>query len=196
MNKRIKNTWTKGLITWEEAEAMDRQLDKTNKAIYKVLTTQYKKDALDAHKEVKDAGFKVEKWGSEWRISSKYRTIYISYFGWRNCRIHLGNFTDSMTLEQVSKIDFVNLLTKPVNKEYYRPCIDPIHEKYEQIQCDLNENKWRVDYYGEQIRDTMKRIEEYQKKIMSLQEDLVDYSKRKTECTCWLDNYKNTKKGA
>jgi hypothetical protein len=196
MNKRIREFWTKGLITWEEAEAMNRQLDRTNKAIVKVLTTKYKKDALDAHKEVEDAGFKIYKYDGQWRISGKYRTIYVNYDSWKGYYVWLDNkgFSTIIPHENISKVDFVDCLNKPRNTEYYRNCVDPIHEKYSEIESSLGRNKWNIGYYDRQLKSTRERIEELQKDIMRLQEDLIHYSERKAECSCWLENYRKMMK--
>lgn len=143
-----------------------------NEAILKVITSQFKKDEPEAFKTVEKAGYRVYKVDGHFVVKNGETGRYVTtnghtprYFGGGV----YGYFVDrGWHYKQVAiamgtrlKFDFVGCLEKPY-PEYRRPVARPTIEKYRKLQ----DAKRSVNYADE-------RIEELQKKIQRLTDELV-----------------------
>lgn len=147
-----------------------------NNAIYTVLTTKYKKDARDAFKMVKDAGYVVGKrdgyfyvknpksdkvifvWDYHWDYETRDYNYYI-IFSYRNEKRRLTH-----------KFDLVNCLNTPINTTYRQ----------------LREMNWHYDPYGYKAKmkkvnyakrwynNRTENVQRILNKIDELQKELVD----------------------
>lgn len=75
--------------------------EEINKAILKVITTQFKKDAKEEHKIVEDLGYEIFKMDGDYRIRNKRtnRGVYYSY-GW------LKTYTTTYRVGSIENIRF------------------------------------------------------------------------------------------
>lgn len=143
-----------------------------NKAIVTVMVNQYKRDAVEAHKIVKEAGYEIYKSDGSFGIQKGYghqaRIVFPKRGGnpflqlWNgrgNKVIRFKNFSDI-------KVDFVSFFEterEPIidtSSYWYKT---PTQYKIE----DLKDKKWRVDY-------RTKDIEEIKAKMERLQKELID----------------------
>lgn len=166
-----------------------------NDAIIQVITTKYKKDALDAHKIVEDAGYKIDKRNGRYYVSNEITHRYCNarltgvdygkqcwHLDWGSMvcakKIHYGK-PDSI------KVDFVNLLNTPYNREAHVSYYDDkwhnsvAKEKYNR----LKQLKYNVDYYS-------KKAQEIMDEFSRLQERLVDATEDKARSVAKLDAYR------
>lgn len=166
-----------------------------NDAIIQVITTKYKKDALGAHKIVEDAGYKIDKRDGRYYVSNEVTHRYCNawltgydygrqrwYFDWGSMvyarKIHYGNPSGI-------KVDFVNLLNTPYNREGHVSAYDDkwnnsvAKEKYSR----LKQLRYNVDYYS---KETQKIIDEFSR----LQERLIEATEDKARSVAKLDAYR------
>jgi len=156
-----------------------------NKAIIKVLTTTFKKDALDAHKALSEAGYTIEKYSGAWHVTNPTtnRSVYIANRTYGGYIIHgamnnaKGDYKGNTT--KLFLFDFVGCLNKPWNVEYSiarRLKYQPTKDKYDRIL----EAKRHIKY-------TAACVIEYNKKIAELQNVLKyykdEYQKAKANLT-------------
>lgn len=113
-----------------------------NEAIAKVLTTQYKKDAKEAHEMVESAGYKIWKRDGDWWVKNEKtnRWVYMPY-DWHykykgSWTLHTNNTKADYGCRQLRypetkpiPIDFERLLATPYNKEWYM--VRKVAEDYE-----------------------------------------------------------------
>lgn len=143
-----------------------------NKAIVTVMVNQYKRDAVEAHKIVKEAGYEIYKTNGSFGVQKGYRhqvriefpnrggNPYLQLFNGRSSRvIRFKNFSDI-------KVDFVSFFD--TDRE---PIFDTSSYWYEtptqkKIK-DIENKKWRVEYRS-------KDIEEIKQKMERLQRELID----------------------
>ena len=100
-------------------------MDKTlNRAMLVVLTTQYKKDALEAHKAVEEAGYVISKWNGCWHIKNlSTKKVIWADSGKYNCTIYSNRTTyrfrwDNSAEYSGCKADLKGMLDKPENTAY------------------------------------------------------------------------------
>ena len=162
-----------------------------NIAIYKVLTTQFKKDAKEAHEAVKAAGYGITKNNGRFEVynSTTRRSIYIADNGWRGCRIIHGYYTrqrrifNTWNTEEILKFDFVGCLEKPTNEAYYEMVrrnerMNNAKQKYEKLKSA----RWYVKYETEKLESLQKKIEALQNELILAAQDKVKYEQRLQEC--------------
>lgn len=162
-----------------------------NIAIYKVLTTQFKKDAKEAHEAVKAAGYEITKNGGRFEVYNPdtNRWLYIADNGWRGCRIIHGHYTRQMRIfnsrsaEEILKFDFVGCLEKPTNEAYYKMIREAeqrsnAKQKYERLKSA----RWYVKYETEKLESVQKKIEELQKELILSAQAKVKYEQKLQEC--------------
>lgn len=147
-----------------------------NEAIRKVLFTQFKKQAKEAHKIVEEAGYKIWKCGGDWRVENEAtgRTVYLEdgyrrTFIWHGPRyVNRSQYNDNF--------DFVGALNKPVNKEYYTSIAFTYmnESKAKQAYKRIQQHVSYVKMYERDIQDA-------QKKIAELQDKMVRYATYKAE---------------
>ena len=174
---------------------MMRRNDELNKAIWTVLTTQFKKDAKEAFKMVEENGYDVYKngWGT-WSIANPTtkRSLYIGYgkYGSR-ATLYCGNHTtltktwrtisSKEEREVAEKFDFVNCLNTPVNVTYYEMRMDESRESKALLNYyKLKSAKSSINYESEDI-------DRIQKKIAELQADLIRATEKKVKADMKLN---------
>lgn len=166
---------------------MARTNEELNKAIWTVLTTQFKKEAKEAFKTVQDNGYEVYKNGcGTWTVGNPHtkKFIHIEYgkYNYRTCLFY-GNYTTQSktwkTAEQerivAEKFDFVNCLRTPQNSAYYEArskCYEESRAK--QQYNELKSAKWSLDYEN-------KRIAKIQADIAKLQAELISATESKVK---------------
>ena len=185
-------------MTVEQRKSVHNDL---NFAIFKVLTTQFKKDAKPYHELVEAFGYTIDKYDGAFRVKSKNRTISVQYVGRYNCDWHVsfGYYTthqkDFEREADMLKFDFVNCLNTPINAVYYTlnqydegwGGINDVHAKYERIRDKLYNYRRDINWYEREVDATQKRIEDMQKKILELQKDMLRYNKNAVENKVKLD---------
>lgn len=149
-----------------------------NQAIYKVLITQFKKDAKEEHKIVENAGYEIQKYNGYFEVRNKetcklVRITNVNY-GYTFSRVTLicGNNTIRVKPENVCKIDFVNCLSKPFptetyNAYYYYNCWNV----YKDLRYRLREAKRNVEYYDKCIEKAKDNIRKAQNELISIVEN-------------------------
>lgn len=162
-----------------------------NEAIYIVLTTQYKKDAREAHKIVESAGYTINKNNGYFEVYNpklnKCVCITRNFYSYKHhcgmLNVWCGIKACEMTYEKLEKINFVGMLNTPINHEYYREL------KWKKInqnrRNELTDCKWNIKYYNNKIDDIKHKIE-------SAQEDLIVAVERKTKAIQRLEKVKET----
>lgn len=140
-----------------------------NEAILKVLSTQYKKDAKEAHKIVETAGYEIYKSNGCFTIKNPKTYRYIQ---WTECRWRY-NYKLITTTKDIYfddwkdlKINFVNYLNKPINKDkqyinsewFYT---SKAKEKYELLRS----LKWDIEYHTREVERQKALIEKAKKSI-------------------------------
>lgn len=143
--------------------------EEVNKAIVKVLSTQYKKDAKEAHKIVEAAGYEIYKSNGCFVIKNPKTNKYIQ---WTLCRWRY-NYKLIITTKDIYfddwkdlKINFVNYLDKPINRDKERGdnmwgCSSKLKEKYTR----LRDHKMMIEYYSKEIKRQKALIEKAKEEI-------------------------------
>lgn len=175
-----------------------------NRAIIKVCTTQFKKDAKAEHELLEGYGYQIYKLNGRFSIQSPNRTVSIEYVGnyRHNYKVVFGyyhvHYKYFKTYEDLFKFDFVNCLNTPINTEYYNlkqyeegwGGINDKHAKYEQIRNKLHNLKWNITWYNREVEDVQKKIESLQKQILSAQKDMLRYKENAVKADVELVAYR------
>lgn len=148
---------------------MDRQ--ELNKAILTVLTTQFKKDAKEAHQIVEDAGYEIYKYDGAFRVANKetHRVVYATW-SWYGTYIHSNlrryKFENEKGKMPVIPFDFVGCLNKAINAE------SPYVWRMEEVnKATLNYR--RISHDKNSIKYAQERIAKIKKEIASLTDELI-----------------------
>lgn len=148
-----------------------------NEAIYTVLTTQYKKDAKEAHKIVENAGYTINKCSGHFEVTNPKNNRYVrinrDYYSYRyHCgmaNVWCGTRCSEMRYERLERIDYVNLLNTSYNKEYYRK---PKWKVTNQNRKDkLYNSKWDVKFYNDRVEIAKHNIERAQQELIKAVEN-------------------------
>ena len=160
-----------------------------NEAILKVLSTQYKKDAKEAHKIVEAAGYEIYKSNGCFTIKNPRTYKYIQ---WTQCRWKY-NYKLITTTKDIYfddwkdlKINFVNYLNKPINndKQYIdSDCFytSKAKDKYVSLRCI----KTYIEYHNREIERQKVLIEkakkdiEYHEKRLKEEKDSLEETRKK-----------------
>lgn len=162
-----------------------------NDAMIKVMSTQFKKDAKAEHELVESYGYTIYKYDGSFRIrnnktckciylkhSSNYRYSWVLDYG--------DTYADVKrvkSLEELKVVDLVGILEKPRNNVYKAlqwGHVDDIHAKYSDRREQLRRAKWDVKYHSD-------RIDEIQRKLIALQTELLEESKKLAKYSVELD---------
>lgn len=159
-----------------------------NEAIFTVLTTQFKKDAKEAHAIVEQAGYTISKFNGDWYIHNAEtgRKVFIHYpkYNDRPYREYIDGNGNGKRSKISQKFDFVGYLEKPLNTAWAEmQSWDYQLNRYEQQASTLKSARWSVKYHTEQIDRIQKEIEE---KIAKLQKDLLYHSQEKVRAEIHL----------
>lgn len=145
-----------------------------NKAIVTVMVNQYKRDAQEAHKIVKEAGYEIYKTNGSFGVQKGYRhqvriefpnrrgNPYLQLFNGKSRRvIRFKNFTDITDI----KVDFVSFFETEresiidTSSYWYET---PTQKKIK----DLKEKKWRVEYRSKDIEEIKQKMERLQRELI------------------------------
>lgn len=163
--------------------------DVINRAIWAVVSNQYKKDCKEEHETVTSYGFEIFKWEGCYYVKNPKteKTIHAKFVTyWRGLEYKIsGNWLQNEVAVSDAhplKFDFVGYLNKPVNpirKEnmVWKKSESDALNKYEA----LRNAKWYIQYHKEEIEKTKKKIENLYKDISSLQNDLIYHAKHQIE---------------
>jgi len=139
-----------------------------NQAIYKVITTQYKKDMGEAYKIVTDAGFLPRKITGGWEVYNPEtrRSVWVSY---NNYKTYISYGWDHRRVEINFHFDFEKNLRTPNNTEWFE-----VRNRRRDWRGDtkikmerLHDAKWTIEWRKRDIEHTKKKIEELQRELMS-----------------------------
>ena len=141
-----------------------------NKIIVKVMSTQFKKDAKEAHTAVEAAGYQIEKYNGSFMIINPEtgRTVYIQYpkCGYGRAKI-FGDYRWKKSMEwKDEKFDFVGFLNKPINEAWHKAqwstVFNPVMEKYSKLKSA----RWNVQYHESEIEKIEKEMKKLQERLM------------------------------
>lgn len=154
--------------------------DNINEAIFKVLTTKYKKDAKDAFKLVDEAGYRSFKEGGRFEVYNPEtdRHIYVTEAYRRSYyTVHTGMYmrqtTNFRREADMKAMDFVNCLEKPVNTEFYREV--PRGRAAGVYESKIKMPRRMVKSYEDDIESCQKQIEKLQQRIIYATERKAKY---------------------
>lgn len=158
--------------------------EEINRAIFKVLTTKYKKDAKEAHSIVEEVGYQVRKWDGTFDVqnpkTNRYVKIEINEEYNRGKLFMMSGRKYFKSLAEITPFDFVGQL-ETTHRVYYEPICDEseAYVKYHKIKdCDYMATSCDND-----IKQTLKKIE-------GLQKDLIRYTEWKIEYEAKANNYR------
>lgn len=155
-----------------------------NKAIYRVLTTQFKKNAPEAFAAVEAAGYTVEKWDGNWAVTNPRTGRKLFMSGARYTYLIHGNTFHHRTREYF-KFDYVGCLEKPVST-YLRD--------KDNVWLQRNESTKNYEKLSNAKRDVKyqeDRIAYIQKQLAQLQADLITAVDCKAKRELDLANVRN-----
>lgn len=171
-------------------------------AIIKVMTTQYKKDAKEAHQIVEAAGYTITKNNGHYYIRNEktHRHCCIIYcgvcrqgfryvvewgsMGYGSKAFYVGYDNKISSIEWIP-FDFVAMLNKPYNKEPYYDNVwnkSVAKERYNTIRSTRN----TLQYKNEEIDKCLKEMNWLQKHLIELTEDKCKWETRLNE---YLEEY-------
>ena len=147
-----------------------------NRAIFKVLTTKFKKDAKESHRIVEDVGYEIIKWDGSFQVTNPNTNRYVRIEETQGFYTHyrLRIWTDHKEVKSVDElkaVDFVGQL-ETTRKPYYEP-YETESEAYLKYRGIKN-----ADYWAESAD---KHIKEILDKLSSLQKDLIYYTEEKAK---------------
>jgi hypothetical protein len=170
-----------------------------NEAIFKVITTKYKKDAEDAHRIVKAAGYEVYK-SDGWyvvrndktgkAISSFYHKTHhynLSSHKWNTHRI----VKERCVRHKTKDMNLVAYLNTPWNREWQKvreyhtyECrwgnpIEDKFRKYFDLKYDSTRYEKEVEIIRKQIAEATERLEECIRRDVKAKQEFEEYLKEK-----------------
>ena len=153
--------------------------DELNEAIYKVITTQYKKDAKQAHEMVSAFGYGISKYDGHYRVTSKEtgKAVYVHFESYTYRRFSLGNNSAEQRKGENGyghcPIDFVGYLAKPYNKVYEDLKYSSYRRRSQAVKNygRLKETRWDIKYHEDEI-------EKIKAQINKLQDEIIYHARR------------------
>lgn len=145
------------------------RISELNEAIIKVLNTQFKKDAKEAHELVASYGYKIYKYDGCFRIENPLTKRYVFIDEGYNgaFRIHINTKERRMRrYEDLYKFDFVNFLEKPLNVEWAKLYWGKEYAPSRERISALSSAKWTVSYREKEIKQMMKKLEDLQNELI------------------------------
>ena len=155
-------------------------------AINKVLFTQYKKDAKEAHELVASYDLEIDKYDGFYGVynpETYKRLRLVETHGWRGSWLKERHTNKPLTNEEINahklNIDVINYLCTPINTAW--------HEAQE-LNCDwgykgyhpsqnrygtLSDARWNVKYHKKNVEDTKKEIDKLLNDVKNLQARLL-----------------------
>ena len=135
-----------------------------NEAIYKVISTQFKKDMGEALEIVEKAGYKVSKWDSRFYVKNtntgRELCLRDGYKGYNVCGN--GNKKHLIPWDGVCRMDLVGYLEKPFNREWY---------KVQAMRSDWRSPTW---YKWDRLKSAKYDISYADKELAKIKRDLAN----------------------
>ena len=155
--------------------------EELNKAILTVLTTQFKKDAKEAHSIVEDAGYEIYKQDGSFRVLKKdtHRLVYVKE-SWRTTTVYTNLRNYRFENSRGVRFDFVGYLDKPVNPE------SPYAWRIEELNKAMTGYR-RLSIEKNSVESAEERIRRIKKQIASLTDELIDEVSRLKEAEIRLE---------
>ena len=152
--------------------------EEINDAIYKVVTTQFKKDAKESHRIVEEVGYKIIKCDGSFKVRNpetyRYVQVEFSHGYFYNAKVYTVSGCKYFRAEDGLKaFDFVGQL-ETTRKVYDEP--DPDYYESEAVikHSQIKSMDSLAKCYDNDIKTTLE-------KIAKLQEDLIRYTEYKIE---------------
>ena len=168
--------------------------EEINNAIYKVLITQYKQDAKEAHKIVKEVGYEVYKYDGSFGVRNpkSYRSVHIDFSKYSNRgTLLIGSKRKRFdSCVELKPVDFVGQL-ETTRTAWQDPYFDEESEALTKYH-NIKHNEYMAKSYDDDIKKTLEEIADLQKKI-------IRYTEYKAEYKAKAENYRKEyglKKGA
>ena len=141
-----------------------------NRAIYRVMTTQFKKDAKEEHKIVEDAGYTIYKSDGSFTVRNEetHRELCIDYKGYYSV-LYTRARSIRFRRDEGLKFDFVGYLAKPTEDAHDYMTTDGYY-KNRSIALQKYERLERAKRY---VKYEQQEIESIKQKIERLQNELV-----------------------
>jgi hypothetical protein len=157
-----------------------------NAAIYVVLTTKYKKDAPEAFRVVKAAGYSYEKENGRYSVFNP--VTHKSIICGNECKEYkdghyeyyipfLVNYSWNIRGKFSNKVNFQGILETPINRVW----IEVQQESYRSCSDIVEAYRNKVSTTRQLAQSYEKDIESYKKQIAELQERMTRAMWRKTE---------------
>lgn len=157
-----------------------------NKAIKKVLITQFKKDAKTEHEKVAALGYKIEKKDGFFAIRNErtQRELCIKNHSGYDFTFSFGWYSNSINWDKLNEnFDFYGCLEKPQNQTYHN--MKHAEEDYistalfcyhslEWRRKRINDYKKDIESAKKQIIKILDSIETYHRYIEQITDDLAD----------------------
>ena len=150
-----------------------------NEAIYKVISTQFKKDMGEALKIVEGAGYKVSKWDSRFYVKNEktgrelcLRNTYNGY------AVHGNGYVKcKFNWDKTCPMDLVAYLEKPFNDEWYK--VQAMRSDWRSptyYKCHrLKDAKWYIEYKKNDIKNINNEITKLQQRLEEAIRSQVKY---------------------
>ena len=174
----------------------------TNEAIYKVITTKYKKDAQEAHAILKALGLEVYKSEGSFLVKhpKTYKRVEYSFQTGTIFLFTCGNGTSRIKDRGDCKIDFMKYLETPWNKAHGE-ILDSQSWYYTRYQRSKAIQKFnQIKETRVKIKEAGARIEKIKSQIEHLQNLLVDENLSKAryenDLATLIESFGLNKKGA
>lgn len=170
-----------------------------NKAILKVLKTQFKKDAPESFKAVESAGFKIEKWNGtfavvsdngkcaklEWHTYLNQYNINLRYSYNKSIRNKWFKYYESCPIDFVGYFEsdiknWENPYKYNVGWCKWKDCSKAVATYYTKIydtKCDINQEKRRIKEKREHILALQKQIDNCMNDIERYYKNIAEYEK-------------------
>lgn len=158
-----------------------------NEAIYKVITTQFKKDMREAVELVEEAGYEINKSDGRFYVRNPktQRFIESKYSQYRDITTLIGNRGEILKFRYTCNchFDFVGYLNKELNHVWYVMrnerawYVSPTRKKYEKLQ----EAKRYLRYREEAVEKTKKDLADLQARLERDIEERVRYEQMLAE---------------
>lgn len=136
--------------------------EELNKAIYEVVTNQFKKNCPESHEKVKTAGYEIAKWNGVFHVknANTNRVLCMSVNKYNYKRSISYNPYRRMS-PLTDKFDFVGCLNKPINQntiDEYNAGYDRDRNSVQKYET-LRRRRRDIKYHEECIEDAKKALQ-------------------------------------
>lgn len=153
-----------------------------NRDILQVLTAEKKAECKESYSAVIKAGYKINKDGESFCIRNEHTNRYVQLHYHYNYRTHHADFKIStnnmktyylsgykrMTIEELEKVDWVEMLKKPFNNAYDHALFarKALNRSRAYLNYEsLKSKRWFIKHHVEHIEALRKHMEQIQKQL-------------------------------